>query len=64
MTNNLDTSYLLSQFFQKAGVTEAMNVYELFNTVSGLQMNSDNEADFLAQVRISCTINQMKTSQT
>lgn len=38
------------QFFQKAGVAEALNVFELFNTVSGLEINSDNEADFLAQV--------------
>lgn len=41
------------QFFQKAGVAEALNVFELFNTVSGLQISSDNEADFLAQVWIS-----------
>lgn len=38
------------QFFQKAGVAEALNVFELFNTVSGLEINCDNEADFLAQV--------------
>lgn len=42
-----------NQFFQKAGVSEALNVFELFNMVSGLQINSDNEADFLAQVRTS-----------
>lgn len=40
------------KFFQKAGVTEAMHVYELFNTVSGLKITSDNEADFLAQVSV------------
>uniref|UniRef100_A0A672S4I2 Serine/threonine-protein kinase RIO3 n=1 Tax=Sinocyclocheilus grahami TaxID=75366 RepID=A0A672S4I2_SINGR len=40
----------VATFFQKAGVAEALNVFELFNTVSGLQINSDNEADFLAQI--------------
>ncbi|XP_026882713.2 serine/threonine-protein kinase RIO3 [Electrophorus electricus] len=40
----------VSTFFQKAGVAEAMNVYELFNTVSGQQVSSDSEADFLAQI--------------
>uniref|UniRef100_A0A8C2KY17 Serine/threonine-protein kinase RIO3 n=1 Tax=Cyprinus carpio TaxID=7962 RepID=A0A8C2KY17_CYPCA len=40
----------VAKFFQKAGVAEALNVFELFNTVSGLQINSDNEADFLAQI--------------
>lgn len=40
------------KFFQKAGVTEAMNVYDLFNAVSGLQINSDDEADFIAQVSV------------
>ncbi|XP_056593585.1 serine/threonine-protein kinase RIO3 [Triplophysa dalaica] len=40
----------VSTFFQKAGVSEALDVFELFNTVSGLQINSDNEADFLAQI--------------
>lgn len=40
------------QFFQKAGVAEALDVFELFNTVSGLQISCDNEADFLAQVWI------------
>lgn len=29
-----------------------MNVYDLFNTVSGLNISSDNEADFLAQVSV------------
>ncbi|TRY91383.1 hypothetical protein DNTS_013514 [Danionella cerebrum] len=37
-------------FFEKAGVAEALNVFELFNTVSGLEINCDNEADFLAQI--------------
>uniref|UniRef100_A0A673M8A0 non-specific serine/threonine protein kinase n=1 Tax=Sinocyclocheilus rhinocerous TaxID=307959 RepID=A0A673M8A0_9TELE len=40
----------VATFFQKAGVAEALNVFELFNTVSELQINSDNEADFLAQI--------------
>ena len=38
------------QFFLKGGVCEAMNVYELFNAVTGLNITGDNEADFLAQV--------------
>lgn len=29
-----------------------MNVCDLFNTVSGLNISSDNEADFLAQVSV------------
>lgn len=33
-------------------MADVMNVYELFNAVSGLQIHGDNEADFLAQVRI------------
>ncbi|XP_015208974.1 serine/threonine-protein kinase RIO3 [Lepisosteus oculatus] len=37
-------------FFQKAGVTEAMNVYDLFNAVSGLQIKADSEAEFVAQI--------------
>ncbi|TSL40940.1 Serine/threonine-protein kinase RIO3 [Bagarius yarrelli] len=41
----------VSTFFQKAGVTEAMNMYELFNTVSGLNLSSANEADFLAEIQ-------------
>lgn len=49
------------QFFQKAGVTEALNVFELFNTVSGLQITSDNEADFLAQVWTSDVYNKDPT---
>ncbi|XP_026057341.1 serine/threonine-protein kinase RIO3-like [Carassius auratus] len=40
----------VATFFQKAGVAEALDVFELFNTVSGLQINSDNEADFLARI--------------
>ncbi|KAI5624128.1 serine/threonine-protein kinase RIO3, partial [Silurus asotus] len=40
----------VSTFFQKAGVSEALDAYDLFNTVSGLKISSDNEADFLAQI--------------
>ncbi|XP_024255648.1 serine/threonine-protein kinase RIO3 [Oncorhynchus tshawytscha] len=40
----------VATFFQKGGVSEAMNVYELFNVVSGLQLSGDSEADFLAQI--------------
>ncbi|XP_035269294.1 serine/threonine-protein kinase RIO3 [Anguilla anguilla] len=40
----------VSTFFQKAGVADAMNVHDLFNAVSGLQINADNEAEFIAQI--------------
>ncbi|KAJ8010641.1 hypothetical protein DPEC_G00077190 [Dallia pectoralis] len=40
----------VSTFFQKGGVSEAMNPYELFNVVSGLELLGDSEADFLAQI--------------
>uniref|UniRef100_A0A8B9GZP9 Serine/threonine-protein kinase RIO3 n=1 Tax=Astyanax mexicanus TaxID=7994 RepID=A0A8B9GZP9_ASTMX len=40
----------VATFFQKSGVAEALSVYELFNTVSGLEISCDNEADFLAQI--------------
>ncbi|XP_029109166.1 serine/threonine-protein kinase RIO3 isoform X2 [Scleropages formosus] len=40
----------VSTFFQKAGVADVMNVYDLFNAVSGLQIKADNEADFIAQI--------------
>ncbi|KAI4900025.1 hypothetical protein NFI96_023276 [Prochilodus magdalenae] len=39
-----------STFFQKAGVAEALNMYELFNTVTGLQISCESESDFLAQI--------------
>lgn len=41
-----------SQFFQKGGVIEAMNIYELFNSVTGLNLtiSGDDEAEFIAQV--------------
>lgn len=31
-------------------MSEAMNMYELFNVVSGLQLSGDSEAEFLAQI--------------
>ncbi|XP_046879846.1 serine/threonine-protein kinase RIO3 [Hypomesus transpacificus] len=40
----------VATFFLKGGVCEAMNVYELFNAVTGLNITGDNEADFLAQI--------------
>lgn len=40
----------VSTFFQKAGVAEAMNVHDLFNAVSGLQINADNEAEFISKI--------------
>lgn len=40
----------VATFFRKGGVCEAMNVYDLFNAVSGLDITGDSEADFLAQI--------------
>ncbi|KAJ7338744.1 hypothetical protein JRQ81_012646 [Phrynocephalus forsythii] len=40
----------VSQFFQKCGVSEALNERELFNAVSGLNFAADNEVDFLAEI--------------
>ncbi|XP_068021581.1 serine/threonine-protein kinase RIO3 [Melanerpes formicivorus] len=40
----------VSQFFQKAGVAEALNERELFNAVSGLHITADNEVDFQAEI--------------
>ncbi|KAM3842361.1 serine/threonine-protein kinase RIO3 [Diretmus argenteus] len=42
----------VSTFFQKAGVSEAMNVYDLFNAVSGLNIavNEEDEAEFIGQI--------------
>lgn len=48
----------VATFFQKGGVSEAMNVYELFNAVTGLDINGDNEADFLAQIEALERINE------
>lgn len=40
------------QFFQKRGVAEAMNPYDLFNAVSGLNIavGVEDEADFISEV--------------
>lgn len=46
----------IDQFFQKGGVTEALNERELFNAVSGLNITADNEVDFQAEVQLSLTI--------
>ncbi|XP_044279956.1 serine/threonine-protein kinase RIO3 isoform X3 [Varanus komodoensis] len=42
----------VSQFFQKNGVSEALNERELFNAVSGLNVAADNEVDFLAEIEL------------
>ncbi|KAF7649927.1 hypothetical protein LDENG_00133440 [Lucifuga dentata] len=41
----------VSTFFQKQGVAEVMNVYELFNAVTGLNISvSGDEAEFMAEI--------------
>lgn len=47
------------QFFQKRGVAEAMNPYDLFNAVSGLQIavGVEDEADFISEVNKHFSIN-------
>ncbi|XP_075682459.1 serine/threonine-protein kinase RIO3 [Rhinoderma darwinii] len=40
----------VSQFFQKLGVSETPNERELFNMVSGLDIPSDNQVDFMAEI--------------
>ncbi|XP_053323938.1 serine/threonine-protein kinase RIO3 [Spea bombifrons] len=40
----------VSQFFQKSGVAETPNERELFNIVSGLNITSDNQVDFMAEI--------------
>ncbi|KAM6908499.1 serine/threonine-protein kinase RIO3 [Lycodopsis pacificus] len=42
----------VATFFQKRGVSEAMSVYELFNTVSGLNIpvGEEEEAEFIAEI--------------
>lgn len=44
--------FVCLQFFQKRGVAEAMNPYDLFNAVSGLNIavGVENEADFISEV--------------
>ncbi|XP_030069376.1 serine/threonine-protein kinase RIO3 [Microcaecilia unicolor] len=48
----------VSQFFQKAGVTEALGERELFNAVSGLNITADNEVDFLAEIEALEKVNE------
>ncbi|XP_075936420.1 serine/threonine-protein kinase RIO3 isoform X2 [Anarhichas minor] len=42
----------VATFFQKRGLSEAMSVYELFNTVSGLNIpvGEEEEAEFIAEI--------------
>jgi len=42
----------VATFFQKRGVTEAMSVYELFNSVTGLNLTitADDDAEFMSQI--------------
>ncbi|KAL6097471.1 riok3 [Pungitius sinensis] len=41
----------VATFFQKRGVSEAMSVYELFNSVSGLNIPvGDEEAEFVSEI--------------
>lgn len=51
----MDVNERLSQFFQKRGVAEAMNAYELFNAVSGLNIpvEVEDEAEFISEVNAS-----------
>ncbi|XP_029446987.1 serine/threonine-protein kinase RIO3 [Rhinatrema bivittatum] len=48
----------VSQFFQKAGVTEALGERELFNAVSGLNITADNQVDFLAEIEALEKVNE------
>ncbi|KAG7523598.1 serine serine/threonine-protein kinase RIO3 [Solea senegalensis] len=42
----------VSTFFQKRGVSDAMNVYDLFNAVTGLNISvaDEDEAEFIAEI--------------
>ncbi|XP_013878072.1 serine/threonine-protein kinase RIO3 [Austrofundulus limnaeus] len=42
----------VSTFFQKRGVSEALNVYDLFNAVSGLNVpvGAEDEAEFMSEI--------------
>ncbi|XP_058473612.1 serine/threonine-protein kinase RIO3 isoform X1 [Solea solea] len=42
----------VSTFFQKKGVSDAMNVYDLFNAVTGLNISvaDEDEAEFIAEI--------------
>uniref|UniRef100_A0A8C4RVW4 Serine/threonine-protein kinase RIO3 n=1 Tax=Erpetoichthys calabaricus TaxID=27687 RepID=A0A8C4RVW4_ERPCA len=48
----------VSTFFQKAGVAEAMNAFDLFNAVSGLDVQASNEAEFVAAIEALEKINE------
>ncbi|XP_066435719.1 serine/threonine-protein kinase RIO3 [Eleutherodactylus coqui] len=48
----------VSQFFQKCGVSETLNERELFNLVSGLNIASDNQADFMAEIEALEKVNE------
>ncbi|XP_041045716.1 serine/threonine-protein kinase RIO3 isoform X2 [Carcharodon carcharias] len=53
----------VSQFFQKAGVVDAMGERELFNAVSGLDITADNEVDFIVQIEALEKINEDHVQQ-
>ncbi|XP_078254091.1 serine/threonine-protein kinase RIO3 isoform X2 [Rhinoraja longicauda] len=53
----------VSQFFQKAGVMDAMSEHELFNAVSSLDITADNEGDFLAEIEALEKINEDHVQQ-
>ncbi|OCT76710.1 hypothetical protein XELAEV_18031911mg [Xenopus laevis] len=48
----------VSQFFQKAGVSETPHARELFNIVSGLNIASDNQVDFMAEIEALEKVNE------
>uniref|UniRef100_A0A6I8PXK9 Serine/threonine-protein kinase RIO3 n=1 Tax=Xenopus tropicalis TaxID=8364 RepID=A0A6I8PXK9_XENTR len=48
----------VSQFFQKAGVSETPHARELFNIVSGLNISSDNQVDFMAEIEALEKVNE------
>lgn len=52
-----------SQFFQKRGVSEAMSVYDLFNSVTGLNIpvGAEDEAEFIAEVKTTHVIFHVNT---
>ena len=40
----------ISGFFERAGVKDVMNAHQLFNFVSGLQIQASSDSEFLVQV--------------
>ncbi|XP_053570958.1 serine/threonine-protein kinase RIO3 [Bombina bombina] len=48
----------VSQFFQKAGVADVLNERDLFNAVSGLNITSSNQVDFMAEIEALEKINE------